>query len=337
MKHSSLALVLATLTTFGATGCVVEQSPADPAAGGPGGGSSSEPLTCGSAELFSANHEVCDAMDVAAADPNCFCAMGFYWDGAQCTMLTGCSCTGADCDKLAQTEQECLENHAPCNEPPISCGDELTREPHESCEPMDAAAQGECFCALGFAWNGSECTFLGGCQCVGADCSKLSETRTECEAQHASCEAPSFACGSSALFQNVHDECGPMDATGDDQCNCALGFAWNGSDCEAIFGCECHGADCDKLTQDFAQCEADHAQCSGVPVISCGASEMHAYVHELCEPMDVALVGQCYCMLGWVWDGEACAPFAGGCECVGYDCDKVTETQEECEQDHASC
>jgi hypothetical protein len=145
-------------------------------------------------------------------------------------------------------------------------------------------------------------------------------------------------CGSSALYVGTHDVCDSMDVAGaGGVCNCIMGYYWNGTGCVYLDACECVGTDCDKLTLTEAECQASHASCTEVPVISCGSSEMHAAVHGACDPMDVSLVGECNCMLGFVWDGQACVALAGGCECVGYDCDKVSQTIEECEQAHAEC
>lgn len=70
-------------------------------------------LECGAAALHAALHDGCEAMD-AVGDGNCFCAMGFAWDGDACVMLGGCECVGADCDSLTETEEECLAAHESC-------------------------------------------------------------------------------------------------------------------------------------------------------------------------------------------------------------------------------
>ena len=276
MNHSTLAIAFACITSLPSWGCV-NAPPAEPAPSGDGGsggsaqggsgaGAAIEPISCGSSTLHAAPHEQCDAMDVASDEGGCHCMMGFYWDGADCVGLGGCSCVGADCDKLA-------------------------------------------------------------------------ESLEECEASHASCtEAPVYACGSGALYASTHDVCDPMNVTGAGGiCNCIMGYYWNGAACVYLDACECVGPDCDKLTLTEAECQASHASCTEVPVISCGSSEMHAVVHEVCNAMDVSLVGECNCMLGFVWDGQACVALAGGCECVGYDCDKVSQTIEECQQAHVEC
>ena len=196
MKHSTLAIAFACITSIPSWGCV-GAPPAEPAqpgdggaGGGAGGGTTIEPIECGSAALHVAAHELCDSMDVSSDDGGCHCMMGFYWDGADCVGLSGCACQGADCDKLAQSEQECQASHASCTQVPvISCGSsEMHSAVHGACDPMDVSLVGECNCMLGFVWDGQACVALaGGCECVGYDCDKVSQTIEECEQAHPEC------------------------------------------------------------------------------------------------------------------------------------------------------
>ncbi|MFW5740945.1 MAG: hypothetical protein ACOC1F_11330, partial [Myxococcota bacterium] len=82
------------------------------------GGGETTRLHCGSTELFTLSHDVCDAMDAKAAPDelgqSCYCFLGFAWNGSACVGLADCACEGEDCDKLTQTEEECLEAHAAC-------------------------------------------------------------------------------------------------------------------------------------------------------------------------------------------------------------------------------
>jgi hypothetical protein len=41
-------------------------------------------------------------------------------------------------------------------------------------------------------------------------------------------------------------------------------------------------------------------------------------------------------MLGFAWNGTECVEL-GDCRCAGSDCDKLTQTVEECQQAHAAC
>jgi hypothetical protein len=134
---------------------------------------------------------------------------------------------------------------------------------HEVCEPMDAKGQGACFCLVGYAWNGITCTEITGCECVGDDCPHLFKDQQACKSAHTSCVGDGglvVPCGSKFLAK--HGKCDPMDAKGDGQCDCMIGYAWNGTKCDAITGCECIGADCWDLFTDLDACKADHASCS---------------------------------------------------------------------------
>jgi hypothetical protein len=46
----------------------------------------------------------------------CDAALGVKWDGQACVYVSGCSCTGADCDNLFQTYDDCQAGcHMPCD------------------------------------------------------------------------------------------------------------------------------------------------------------------------------------------------------------------------------
>ncbi|RLB65409.1 MAG: hypothetical protein DRI90_02105 [Deltaproteobacteria bacterium] len=161
--------------------------------------STGDTLQCGAVELYLQAHDDCGAMDATAIpDENgsCFCMLGYAWDGSECVGLADCLCEGADCTKLTETIEACEAAHSECGSSPqgLSCGDpQLYLAPHTICDPMDAAAAPDengagCFCMLGYAWDGNECVGLGDCQCLGADCDKLTQTMEECEAAHTICQ-----------------------------------------------------------------------------------------------------------------------------------------------------
>ena len=318
-------------------------------------GTQNEGIACGSAALHESSHDVCGAMDAKGDGASCRCVMGFVWDGDACVSLSGCSCLGTDCDKVSETEEDCQLAHAACggSTPSFLCGSAtLFEKTHAQCDAMDVKAEGDangdCFCMLGFAWNGSSCESLANCACEGADCDKLTETQEACEQAHATCttQPPALHCGSSELFSLTHDQCGAMDAeSAPDEagsCNCMLGFKWNGSSCEALADCQCIGNDCDKLTQSIEECEQAHASCTpSPPQLHCGASELYSLSHNQCDAMDAKAVpddngSSCFCFLGFAWDGNACVELAD-CACEGADCSKLTQSQAECEQAHAGC
>jgi hypothetical protein len=236
------------------------------ASGGSAGSGGEVPvISCGSDALFAGTHDLCDSMD-ATGDDGCFCMLGYAWDGAQCVGISGCACTGADCNKLTQTPEECATDHASCGGPSgFECGSaELHAAEHTACVAMDVQGDEECYCMLGFYFDGTDCLPLTGCECAGADCDKLGLTLEDCVAQHETCPItpPDFGCGSEALYAHPHAECAAMDAEAIDPCFCMLGYAWDGSACVMLGGCECVGADCDKLFETVEACDAAHASCS---------------------------------------------------------------------------
>jgi hypothetical protein len=230
----------------------------------------------------------------------------------------------------------------------IQCGSaELFSTTHDACGAMDAVGvAGEdgitCRCHLGFKWNGTACDAIGGCACAGEDCGKLTETLEECEQNHTACDGSDFQCGSPRLFSSNHASCESMDAKGAGPgCRCVLGYAWNGTACEMLSNCECEGADCDKLTQSQEECEQAHTSCGSTTPRQCGSMELYAAKHDVCGAMDATAVSDetglgCYCFLGFAWNGTACESLAN-CACDGADCDKLTQTEEQCEQAHAGC
>jgi hypothetical protein len=54
---------------------------------------------------------LCAPMD-AKGDGPCKMLLGWIWDGKQCTSIGGCSCKGADCNRLYGTQKECQQAHA---------------------------------------------------------------------------------------------------------------------------------------------------------------------------------------------------------------------------------
>jgi hypothetical protein len=98
----------------------------------------------------------CDAQLVRARG-DCDAIYGYYWDGTECTGLSGCSCEGADCDVLHDDVASCQRAFVEC----------LGEDP---CAAMDARAVGACDAIVGVAWNGRSCVSLSGCSCEGADC-----------------------------------------------------------------------------------------------------------------------------------------------------------------------
>jgi ferredoxin-NADP reductase len=307
-------------------------------------------FTCGSAMLHSLVHNQCAAMDVQG-EGECYCtSMGWVWDGTVCVELPAgfCSCKGADCDKLTATKDECLAAHTACSSSkPISCGSTaLFQRVHNQCAAMDVQGEGACACtSMGWIWDGSACVELpaGFCSCKGADCDKLTATKDECLSAHTACSSSKpISCGSTALFEKVHNQCAAMDVQGEGECFCtSMGWIWDGLACVELPAgfCGCKGADCDKLTATKETCLAVHTACPSSKTISCGSTALFQKVHSQCAAMDVQGEGECFCTsMGWIWDGLACVELpAGFCNCKGADCDKLTDTKEACQTKHAFC
>ena len=55
----------------------------------------------------------CAPQDALPSGDDCASIFGFAWNGATCAPIP-CSCLGADCDRLAPLEEECLADHAGC-------------------------------------------------------------------------------------------------------------------------------------------------------------------------------------------------------------------------------
>lgn len=56
---------------------------------------------------------ICAAMDAASGPTACATPIGYAWDGSACRAIA-CSCVGSDCDRLAATEQDCINRHQIC-------------------------------------------------------------------------------------------------------------------------------------------------------------------------------------------------------------------------------
>jgi len=169
---------------------------------------------------------VCDRMEVRGIG-SCEMVLGWFWDGLRCRALSGCECGGADCDRLYQGPDECEADVSGC-------------APY--CEPMDALGVGPCAAILGWTFDGKRCQSLSGCSCEGKDCDRIHASPEECQA---SCLPP----------------CVPMRVSGVGDCKKLLGYAWNGTSCEALGGCSCAGEDCDLLYESPQECELAYESC----------------------------------------------------------------------------
>lgn len=186
-----------------------------------------------------------------------------------------------------------------------SGADSSVDAPGGTCAPQDIAGEGLCTAILGVRWNGSSCETVGGCDCVGADCGEIFRDEASCEAAYRECLPP---------------DCTRQDAEGVGDCDLAFGFAWDGSACVGIGGCECVGADCGELFESFEACQAEYVLCQPAD----------------CQGQDARGVGLCTGIVGIYWDGIQCATYSG-CGCEGTDCDQDFETLEACEATYGAC
>jgi hypothetical protein len=155
---------------------------------------------------------------------------GWYWDGRECRVLSGCECGGTDCDRLFAGPDECAAAYASCI---------------PDCSPQDAMGVGLCRLLLGWAWDGRRCVALGGCECEGEDCDELFDSPEECIAAYERCPSP----------------CAPMRAEPVGPCDAILGVRWNGIGCEYISGCSCEGPECGELFDAIEDCEVAYRDC----------------------------------------------------------------------------
>lgn len=211
--------------------------------GGPGGGEPCGPVTCGAGEVCcNASCGICTApgegcialacvLDGGAADGGGGCIgcapppPGCHYEGASCTscgvlVCEGCGGRGgAACggDEYCDFDSGCGfdDRGGTCKSRPEGCArdcpgvcgcDGITYcnacnaasagvdvlhegacDTAEGCEPMDARGDGPCAAFFGYAWNGSSCYGLSGCDCVGADCDAAYDTPEACESAHAHC------------------------------------------------------------------------------------------------------------------------------------------------------
>lgn len=258
--------------------------------------------------------------------------------------------TSSDCPPIAGVCMACADGTQTCTKVECLGGQCVgTIDPCKfTCAPVDAKGEGMCKKLLGFVWDGSSCTALSGCNCVGSGCGQLL-SQAECALAHKTCPKPDpcagKACGDTCTTCSpdapcppvvetcdgtgqcvvgtpVCDvSCAPMDAKGEGACAAFFGYAWNGKECVGLGGCSCVGADCKKLTFDLAACQAAHAKCLPQPS---------------CAPQDAVADGLCDLPLGVVWNGKTCEPVSG-CTCKGADCGAIKTTVEACVAAHETC
>lgn len=246
----------------------------------------------------------CEAQD-AMGDGPCPAIIGARWNGSACELMGGCDCVGADCGSTYDTQAECEAAHAGC----------------ASCAAIDARGEGPCEAILGWGWDGTSCTALSGCECVGTECAALHSEPALCETAHRHClELPT--CTSNA-------ECADTEFCFTERSVCG-----GTGECRARPAAppECFDpgppvCGCDGVTY---ACD-DAAHIAGASVAAdgeCGAGA--------CGPQDAAGEGVCAAVVGVVWNGTACVTISG-CSCAGADCGSLAATEADCIAAHAGC
>jgi hypothetical protein len=55
----------------------------------------------------------CDAIDARSSGDDCTTLEGWAWDGVTCAPVI-CGCAGSECDRIAETQSECMSDHVGC-------------------------------------------------------------------------------------------------------------------------------------------------------------------------------------------------------------------------------
>jgi hypothetical protein len=233
------------------------------------------------------------------------------WNGEACVVEGGCSCVGADCARTYPIDagDVCESDHRGCR----------------ACSAMDAQGEGPCDGFFGYAWSGTACVGVSGCDCVGADCGALLQDPRTCEVAYDHC-APTSPCATDAECsptQYCHYAIGGCGGTGDGLGECRARGAATACTFEGLPVCGCDGV--------TYGCEA-MADAAGASILHEGACEGAGP----CDPQDARGDGPCAAFFGYAWDGASCTGLSG-CSCVGTDCGATFATLADCDTAHRGC
>jgi hypothetical protein len=192
----------------------------------------------------------CAAQD-AAGTGLCAAFLGYAWNGKDCVGLSGCSCVGADCSAIYKDPSECKVAHESCQ--PCVGGPPPCAAPPDGCNYEGGGCVGGKW-TCGTLVCDAQCKADSDCPQPGAPCQVCSDGSTSC---------PSAQCiggQCQVSFPGCPEACGAQKITGVGDCKKLLGFAWDGTMCAAIDGCECAG-DCKGLFDSQAACDKAYAAC----------------------------------------------------------------------------
>ncbi len=246
---------------------------------------------------------VCDADD-ARGEGFCAAIVGIAWNGASCVSLGGCSCVGTDCGKYSSME-DCETQHASCGSGP--------------CGPDDAHGDGLCDAIVGIVWDGTQCTGISGCSCVGPDCGKYIDI-ADCERRNLAC----LGCSGDADCDSGEwcrfGRAAMCGAAGRGTCEGTPPPGWACDTFQPVCGCDGLTYDCDGHANALMQSVAHDGPCAPS---SCAAQEARGD-------------GACLLFLGVRWNGTACESVSG-CTCAGPDCAALYPDNSACEAAHLGC
>ena len=311
----------------------------------------------------------------AKGDGLCDAWFGYAWDGVSCQSISGCSCVGADCDKLYKTPDDCKLAHegctSECTGPIIDCS-----APPPGCNYVGGGCvNGQWTC--GDLVCEAQCKSSADCPLIGAPCELCPDGSTSCpsvECIEGQCVGSFPGCPGGGIAPGLPCDKPGAEAPADDGCNtciCGDNKTWA---CTKI-GCnnQCDGfpppcapppEGCDyvnggcvdgqwtcgelvcqaqcKVNEDCPQPDGPCLKCQGINPCAqavCDAGkcvEIPPSCGDSCNPQDATGQGACAAFFGYAWNGKQCVG-VGGCSCKGADCDKLYQDPLTCEVIHSSC
>lgn len=277
------------------------------------------------------------------------CGEGLVCCNASCGVCTppGVECTAIACVDAGPTP--CVD----CAAPPPGC--HFEGGSCESCGTLvcDDVCGGE---AGGTCEPTEYCDYEAGC---GFDdstgvCQPRPEGCTEDCPGVCGCDGETYcnACGAAQAGVDVqHDgpcgdpePCAAQDARGSGPCAAFFGYAWNGSSCVGLSGCDCVGTDCDATFDTMAECRTAYAHCTGetcgtIAGLTCGSGEWCDYDRGcgfadgagICKPRPTACpdVWAPVCGCDGTTYGNSCEASAAGTD-VYYEGECETSPPSDC-------